>query len=414
MGSFAPKNYNRGFEGAVPAFRALARSLNVPAVRMLHLYGVDRFYDLLLSLGLSTLFRPAKEYGLSLILGGAEGTLWDLTAAYAYLARCAGQQTSYIAPYFQLENNPQKRKIARRTAGQKPLSAQVCRLTLSAMQQVTRPGEEQNWEFFTSSQKIAWKTGTSFGFRDGWAIGVTPEYAVGVWVGNADGEGRPGLTGISTAAPILFDLFDLLESPTGFVNLSDGLVEIDVCAQSGYRAGPHCEAIKSIKAPPAGRTGSICPFCRTIHCDAAGEFQVNDECQAVADMKNISWFVLPPTMEWFYRQKHTDYKPLPPFRADCQKESSMAFMSLIRQNQGGAYFVPVELEGESGRIVFEAAHRKPGVAIYWHLDDQYLTATRGYHQISIAPPPGEHVLTLVDELGERLVNRFTVLAKDKN
>ncbi|RPH98795.1 MAG: penicillin-binding protein 1C, partial [Calditrichaeota bacterium] len=294
------------------------------------------------------------------------------------------------------------------------LSPEVCRLTLSAMQQVTRPGEEQNWEFFTSSQKIAWKTGTSFGFRDGWAIGVTPEYAVGVWVGNADGEGRPGLTGISTAAPILFDLFDLLVSPSGFVNLTDGLVEIDVCARSGYRAGPHCETIKSIKAPLACRTSSICPFCRTIHCNAAGEFQVNDECEAVADMKNISWFVLPPTMEWFYRQKHADYKPLPPFRADCRKESSITFMSLIRQNQGGAYFVPVELEGETGRIVFEAVHRKPGVAIYWHLDDQYIAATRGYHQIAIAPSEGEHALTLVDELGERLVNRFTVLSKEKN
>ncbi|RPH95962.1 MAG: penicillin-binding protein 1C, partial [Calditrichaeota bacterium] len=122
MGSFAPKNYNRGYEGAVPAFRALARSLNVPAVRMLHLYGVDRFYDLLLSIGLTTLFRPAKEYGLSLILGGAEGTLWDLTAAYAYLARCAVYRSAYIAPHILQEDDPKKGQDSHLQEGKTQLS----------------------------------------------------------------------------------------------------------------------------------------------------------------------------------------------------------------------------------------------------------------------------------------------------
>ncbi len=73
-----------------------------------------------------------------------------------------------------------------------------------------RPGDEFAWRAFSSSRKIAWKTGTSYGFRDAWAVGVTPRHVVGVWVGNADGEGRPGLTGYSAAAPVLFDLFDLL------------------------------------------------------------------------------------------------------------------------------------------------------------------------------------------------------------
>src|SRR3546814_8542069 len=88
--------------------------------------------------------------------------------------------------------------------------------TFQAMNEVMRPGEEALWEQFASSKKIAWKTGTSFGFRDGWAVGLTPSHVVCVWVGNDDGEGRPGLTGINTAAPILIDLFDLLPSSGWF------------------------------------------------------------------------------------------------------------------------------------------------------------------------------------------------------
>ena len=91
-----------------------------------------------------------------------------------------------------------------------PLSASSIWLTYEALQKVNRPESETGWQYFSSSPDLAWKTGTSFGFRDGWAVGTTPEYVVGVWAGNADGEGRPGLTGISAAAPILFDLVNLM------------------------------------------------------------------------------------------------------------------------------------------------------------------------------------------------------------
>ena len=89
--------------------------------------------------------------------------------------------------------------------------------TYQAMMEVNRPEEEAGWQHFDSSKKIAWKTGTSFGYRDGWAIGTSSEYVVGVWIGNADGEGRPGLTGIAAAAPLLFDIFGLLPSSDWFL-----------------------------------------------------------------------------------------------------------------------------------------------------------------------------------------------------
>jgi len=112
------------------------------------------------------------------------------------------------------------------------LSAAACWHTFEAMRKVERPNTEGEWERFGSGKKIAWKTGTSFGFRDAWAIGVTQRYVVGVWAGNADGEGRPGLVGVKAAGPVLFDIFGLLKSPTWFNPPMDEMREVALCQQS--------------------------------------------------------------------------------------------------------------------------------------------------------------------------------------
>ncbi len=413
MGGFAPENYTRTYEGAIPAYMALARSLNVPAVRLLDDYGVHRFHGLLETLGITTLFRPAQHYGLSLILGGAEGTLWELTSIYAGLARCVLRYSDpqmdepFQRPVFLINQVPSPR------TDQAPLSPASCWLTLQAMLDVTRPSDEQAWREFQSSQKIAWKTGTSYGFRDGWAIGLTPTYAVGVWVGNADGEGRPGLTGLSAAAPILFDIFNSLESAPWFEKPELDLHDITVCAKSGYRAGPFCEKTRDIGVPEAGLSFSLCPYCQLVHCDSTKSWRVHSECESVANMQAVSWFTLPPAMAWFYRKKHSDYAPLPPFRDDCYASLNLTSnsMNLLRNRLDRNVYVPIELDGSSGRIVFEATHRDPNISIYWHLDDYYITRTSGIHQLSLSPEPGEHLLTLVDEQGEMIQRFFTVLDK---
>ncbi|MBN1480670.1 penicillin-binding protein 1C [candidate division KSB1 bacterium] len=413
FGGFAPENYTRTYEGAVPAYMALARSLNVPAVRLLNNYGVHRFYALLESLGMTTLFRPAQDYGLSLILGGAEGTLWELTTIYAAVAQrllpdSQKQNSTFHASLF-LDSPPE-----RKNSLEPILSPAACWLTVQALLEVARPEEDMAWREFQSSQKIAWKTGTSYGFRDGWAIGLTPRYAVGVWVGNADGEGRPGLTGISSAAPILFDIFNCLESASWFEPPVARLYDITVCAHSGYRAGPFCAATKTCQVPEAGLAFSVCPYCHVVHCDSTDTWRVHSDCESVADIKSIPWFTLPPAMEWFYRKKHSDYKPLPPFRDDCYMALNMisgSSMNLLQHQEDRSVYVPVELDGSSGRIVFEATHRDPNSTIFWHLDEEYLTATQNIHQLSLSPPPGRHLLTLVDETGEIVQHSFNVLEK---
>jgi penicillin-binding protein 1C len=418
FGTFHPENFDRTYAGAVPAELALARSLNVPAVRMLRSYGVDRFYSVLKRVGLTTLSRTAREYGLALILGGAEASLWDVTGVYAGVARSAKSVTATGHPptpgFFAPTYLWGPRDARRRETREAPLHAGACYLTLKAMLEVERPGEELAWRAFDSAQRIAWKTGTSYGFRDAWAVGVTPRYAVGVWAGNADGEGRPGLTGYAAAAPILFELFDLLGGREEFATPLSELHDIDVCAASGLRAGPYCQRTRPQLVTRSGLASPPCHYCRLVHTDAGGGWQVHGDCEPVARIRTLPWFVLPAAMEVHYRHRHADYRPPPPFRPDCREAIDFALsgsLSCVYPKEGAQVYVPLEMSGAPGRVVFEAAHRIPQTTIYWHLDDEFYGETRDIHQIDMAPPPGPHVLTLVDAAGEMAQRRFTVLAR---
>ena len=217
FGEYAPSNFNRDFKGAVPAAQALAQSLNIPFVHLLQRYTYLRFYDNLKELGITTLHFPADHYGLSLILGGAETSLWDLCNLYGGMASALRHYNEEDGLYFAGEYDRLKLWATSDTTSptpipptQAPLKASAIWQTFQALENVERPEMESGWKNFVSAMNLSWKTGTSFGFRDAWAVGVNPEYVIGVWVGNADGEGRPGLTGVRAAAPILFEVANLL------------------------------------------------------------------------------------------------------------------------------------------------------------------------------------------------------------
>lgn len=421
IGGFAPQNFNRGFEGVVTAQAALSRSLNVPAVSMLYNYGIDRFYALLTRLGMTTLFRKAEDYGLTLIIGGAEGTLWDITGIYSATARRLirwfEDSSTVPSPFAPLTYRPiySLPSPKYKTDDEYPFSAGAIWLTFEAMAKVVRPEEESTWEEFTSSKHVAWKTGTSFGYRDAWAIGITPEHTVGVWVGNADGTGRPNLTGLTAAAPVLFSIFDLFDKNAWFPCPEADLALVKVCSKSGYKAGRHCTQTKQINAPILARQSEMCPYCKVCHLDASGTCRVHSDCENVSDMVHTSWFVLPPAAEWFYRKKHYEYKPLPPWRDDCRAtapEATHSSMSIIYPRVNSSIYVPVELDGNKGKTVFKAAHRRSGATIHWHIDNEYLGSTRTIHQLAAAPNPGRHQLTLVDDEGESISRGFKIIAQN--
>lgn len=422
---FRPENSDFTYSGAVPAGDALARSLNIPAVRMLQMYEEQRFLVLLKSMGFTTFNKPASHYGLSLILGGGEASLWELTGAYASMARVltgslqsavGNQQSSVFSPQLAVGSrqsgvgNSQSSVMSdNRQQGSGPsLSPPAIWLTYEALRRVNRPETETGWQYFGSAPEVAWKTGTSFGFRDAWAIGTTPSYVVAVWAGNADGEGRPGLSGISSAAPLLFDIIRLLQPDPHrwFTRPEEGMTLTEVCAASGFRAGPDCTETREEWVPETGLRSDACPWHTVINLDDAEKYRVNISCAAPGDMVSRSWFVLPPAMEYYYRLRNPSYRTLPPFKPGCTDDMKVPSMEFIYPPRDARIFIPRSLQGKLMSMLPEIAHRRKTAVVYWHLDDRYIGMTRHIHQTELQVGEGEHIITAVDEKGFTVSRKF--------
>lgn len=410
---YMPENYDRIFRGAVPAREALARSLNVPAVWMLSRYGVDKFYDFLTAMGMSTLHRQPQEYGLTLILGGSEGTLWDLTSMYANLAHVAeggraAEHATLLVPRLATSDEID-------TGRPVGLSIGAAWLTLVALEEVVRPGVDAQWRLFEGSPEVAWKTGTSYGHRDAWAIGSTARYTVGVWAGNATGEGRPELTGVGSAAPLLFDVFDGLDRVDWGPRPAFALRPVTVCRDDGYLPVAGCET-EEVLAPRDSHFERPSPNHRLVHLAGEGRaWRVDARCERVDRMTHETWFVLPPGQEYYYRQHRSGYRSLPPYRPDCRVGSGSFShsMDFLYPEAGTAVYIPWELGGEKGRVVFAVAHRRTDATLYWHLDDRFVGSTETFHEQALDIPPGRHTITVVDQWGERASRTFDVLDKEQ-
>lgn len=381
--NFSPHNYNRSFDGAVTASSVIQRSLNVPSVRMLDTYGIEKFIHLLQEMGFTTVTRGAETYGLSLILGGAEITLWDLAQAYC---SAAAQLTEY--PF---SGTPKDASI----------SSGAIWCTFEALSEVNRPEEEGLWKAFSSTRRVAWKTGTSYGNRDAWSIGVTPDYVVGVWVGNCSGEGRPKLTGVGYAAPLMFDIFSRLPS-TGWFDYPEGeLEEVAVCRESGYPISGRCAYADTVIAPTAPSRPDPCPFHRIIHLSEDERYIVNSDCYSVNKMKSVSWFVLPPAQEWYYMKTHSDYRQLPPYHPGINEDITSK-IEIIYPQDGMRVAAPVDLDSKSRGVVFSAVCSDPSAVLYWHIDSEYITSTfSGEHKLRIVPAYGKHILTIIGSDGTK-------------
>ena len=394
IAGYSPKNFDLGYDGAVPASEALTRSLNVPHVRMLQKFGVEPFLLQLREAGFSTLDRGAENYGLSLILGGGEVTLWEVTQVYRRLAlACSGPTAPSV-------DRSEKKTFS-------PYSASASYLTLDALTDLTRPGDLSSWRSFSGSRKVAWKTGTSFGFRDAWAVGVTPEYVVAVWTGNADGEGRPGLTGASIAAPLLFEVFDELPKTTWFEEPVAEMSEVFLCDASGLQASAACPAIDTVLLTANGQRLGICNYHSIIYLNANGQ-RIDAHCGGLTSATEVPLFTLPPAWAWYYRKNHPNYGARPKWAPGCGVEN-VEMMSLVYPRGGRQLHLPRDLSGTQKPVVFEVAHAELGRTLHWYLDDAYVGSTDRHHQQPLTPKLGEHRLLVVDDLGRELGYRFMVV-----
>jgi penicillin-binding protein 1C len=350
--------------------------------------------------------------------------MWEMGGVFSSMVRTLNHYHHYQSKYRKkdfhppvyLQENSHKvllDPLSKQLSNNSLLNAASIWYTFKAMVDVSRPEQQRKWELFSSSQKIAWKTGTSYGYRDAWAIGITPKNIVVVWTGNADGEGRPNLIGIESAAPILFDVFKVLKPCSWFDKPYDDMQKVTICKKSGHLASEICNDTITTWIQKNGIRTKPCPYHQLIHLDKKGK-RVSSICEEVSVMEHKPWFVLPPAMEWFYKSRHPGYHLLPPYREGCRPPGDENVpMQLIYPKYAAKIYVPTELDGKPGETVFELAHRIPKTTVYWHLDDQYIGKTSTFHQIGLKPSEGKHIITVIDEDGEKLVSQFEVIGENE-
>ncbi len=398
INGFAPSNFNMQFDGAVPAGEAIARSLNVPSVNMLREYGVPKFHAFLRQAHLTTLTRPASHYGLSLILGGAEATLWDVAAAYASMARTLRGDPA-TAPQIVLYRDGRPEEPARIKT---PFTRAGVWQTFDAIKEVNRP-EEIDWRDIPSMQRVAWKTGTSYGLRDGWAVGATRRWVVAVWAGNSSGEASPSLTGATTAGPVMFDILNLLPAARWFAAPTDEMTQAAVCRQSGHLAGRFCDDADTVLVIPAGLQSDPCPYHIAVTVTPDERYRTYATGDEPCVQRN--WFVLPPSWAWYYRRSHPEYRPLPPMK---HGSGGIVPMQFLYPQPGAVITLPRQLDGSPGAVTCKVAHDYPGAKLFWHLDGEYAGETTDFHQATLSPPAGRHRLTVVDNRGDAISVAFEV------
>ncbi|MFY0685953.1 MAG: penicillin-binding protein 1C [Cyclobacteriaceae bacterium] len=396
---FTPKNFNLGYDGIVSANEALSKSLNIPFVHLLRDYGFQQFHADLTKLGISTLDSNPNRYGLSLVLGGAEIKLWDIAQVYFSMYRKLSKLPNQTIHSF--GSTTHKNEI--------DLSRESIWHTFNAMTQLVRPGVDHHWESFASSQTIAWKTGTSFGFRDAWAVGMNGEVLVAVWAGNADGEGRAGLIGSSAAGPVLLDVLNLSNHNRNWlVNLKPHMRTWKICQISGKLANQYCPP-QDLGGTTAIERIGICQWHKSLTMDQTEKWLVNSSCYPVHKTHQKVHLVLPGTLGTYYQKRHPNYAGLPKYFPDCHS-TSLNSVSIIYPTPNSYIYIPKGAQGKE-EVILQAAHQDMNSTLYWHLDHKYLGSTDNLHEWAIWLERGKYELTVMDEMGQSANRLIEVISE---
>ncbi|HZH02581.1 MAG TPA: penicillin-binding protein 1C, partial [Myxococcaceae bacterium] len=283
-GTYAPKNFDGQFSGLVRLEEALSRSLNLPFVNLLQRIGVPSFVAQLERMGVSSLQRESGWYGLSMAVGGLEVTPAEVAALYAVLA-----QGGRTRPLRWLSDAQRPERVA-------VLSPGAAWLTRQALGLKDRPDFPARRDWTQSPPHIHWKTGTSYGHRDAWAVGSGPDYTALVWMGNFDNAASLALVGAEATGPVMFDL---LEAVADRAHLYRGdpppadLIAVEVCATSGHRPGPACPVRQPSLALRSQVPTEPCPYHAALDVDVRTGEALTPACRGGRAYETRSFTVWP-------------------------------------------------------------------------------------------------------------------------
>ena len=212
---------------------------------------------------------------------------------------------------------------------------------------------------------------------------------------------------MESAAPILFDVFNLLPRKSWFQTPLNDLEYAEVCTKSGYLAQEDCPKTKQL-IPRNGTKTAICPYHKLVHLNATEQYRVNSICEKINQIVNKKWFVLPPVMEWYYKNNHIDYKPLPPFRSDCQ-QTQQASMDFIYPKNNSKIYLTKDFNSKIQPVILKVAHTNKEAKLYWYVDNQFKGTTQTFHEMQIEANTGFHYITVEDDFGNEITRKVEMV-----
>ena len=399
FGGYDPGNFQASFSGPVSVSEALQRSLNVPAVDLLDRLGPARFTARLSAAGLRLRLPKEASPNLSVILGGAGTSLEELVGAYRALAMKGMAGTPRITPDAPLKESRLMSEGA----------AFIIRSILEAGGHPDQPFVEGD----TSGVRLAWKTGTSYGFRDAWAVGVSGPYTLGVWIGRPDGTPNPGFFGANVAAPLLHQIAYALPRGENLVReMPKDVTTAQICWPLGVAASltkpEHCHVKRSAwilrdtippTLPDRLRSRSLI---ETIWIDPQAQVRTTPDCDAQAQAREVARW--PALLEAWLTPSRKQELGLLPWAANCAQPSSGGSIRLMGVKSGSrmrptpgqsSVSISVDAVGGSGTL-------------YWLLDGKQMASGLKKRQTILVQDPGAHSITVIDAAGHVDSVNFTV------
>jgi penicillin-binding protein 1C len=391
---YVAENYDGEYRGRVTAREALVESLNAPAVALAARVGLPHLLALLQRGGLATLDRGAAHYGLPLVLGAGEVKLVDLTNLYAALA-----DDGLARPLRWRAGDPLG-------PGVRLVSTEAAALVTDVLRELRRPDLPDSWRLARDVPAVAWKTGTSYGHRDAWAVGFSDRFAVGVWVGNLDGRGRPGISGARHAAPLLFELFRALDGTTAGskqARASDDarlrIADTELCALSHERPGPFCPARIVAQTLPGRSRLPACREHRRILVDRESGLRLAGGCLARRDHRAAIVAEPPPALAAWWRSQGRSLSAVPSLHPDCRQVLAGGGPRILSPDPRTAYRLRASAPRDYQRLALSARSGAGTRRLFWYQDGRLVGAAAPSESLFVALDRGDHELVVVDDAG---------------
>lgn len=394
IGGYRPENYDESYRGTVTIEKALSLSLNVPAVEMLDKVGVVDFSSMLSNANFKWIAKNQKNTGLSLILGGCGTTLEELAGLYASFAN---------------HGSFRKLKYVKGSQNESPVnigSTGSTYMITEILTELKRPDLPSEYVDAANLPRIAWKTGTSYGRRDAWAVGYNAENTVAVWVGNFDGKGVPELNGSDCAVPLLFMIFNQLNSrqKDWFFPTKDTDFRL-VCSETGMVPDTFCHDRVMESFLPGISPSVRCNHLKPVFTNSDESITYCSECLPAKGFKTKLYPNYQPELISYYEEMQIPFSHMPDHNHACNALSEEPGPYVTSLTDGAEYLV---FEGRKQKLMLKSNCENGVKTVFWYVDKKFLGKCSPSEVIYLQAEKGKHIITCADDKGRTSSISITV------